>query len=128
METNDTQEKTTNNIPDENFIYSEDPYTFRVRGEANHSDPGREPTDPHKLSRAILHAMRESEYVRILSVGPKALNITMQAFRLAAQEVESRTNGSCLVCRQAEYDAIVGNNKTKGTCTRIFGIPIKYAL
>jgi hypothetical protein len=52
----------------------------------------------------------------------------MKAFILAANEVESRTNGAVLVCRQAEYEAIVNNKKTKGVCTRIFGIPIKYTL
>jgi hypothetical protein len=125
----ETIEKTEEQkLNDEKFIYHDDENTLRVRGEAINAESGREPTDPHKLSRAILHVLKNSEYVRILSVGPKALNITMQAFRLAAQEAESRTNGAVLVCRQSEYDAIIGNNKTKGTCTRIFGIPIKFAL
>lgn len=114
---------------DEKFIFSNDPYTLRVRGgDVDPNNPERKPTDPNGLSRAILHVLGKSEYVRILSVGPKALSIVMQAFRLAAQEAESRTNGAVLVCRQSEYEAIIGNNKTKGVCTRVFGIPIKYTL
>jgi stage V sporulation protein SpoVS len=127
METTEKQEP-IQTVSDEKFIYSDDPNTLRVRGDANISAPGRESTDPHKLSRAILYVLKNSEYVRILSVGPKALSITMQAFRLASQEAESRTNGAVLVCRQSEYEANVGGNRTKGTCTRIFGIPIKFAL
>lgn len=115
---------------EEKFLFSDDPYTLRVRGgDFDPINPNKSPTDPTKLSRAILHVLRNgSEYVRILSVGPKALNIVMKAFRLAAQEAESRTNGAVLVCRQSEYEAIIGGNKTKGVCTRIFGISIKYAL
>jgi len=42
--------------------------------------------------------------------------------------VESRTNGAVLVCRQSEYEAIIADKKTKGICTRVFGITIKEAL
>lgn len=121
--------KKTENSDDEKFTFADDPYTLRVRGgEVNPDFPDKKPTDPVALSRAILHVISEHEYVRILSVGPIALNIVMKAFRLAAQAAESRTNGAVLVCRQSEYEAIVGKNKTKGICTRIFGIPIKYTL
>lgn len=114
---------------DEKFIFSNDPFTLRVRGgEIDPNDPSKKPTDPNALSRAILHVLGKSEYVRVLSVGPKALYIVMKAFRLAASEAESRTNGAVLVCRQSEYEAIIGSNKTKGICSRIFGIPIKYTL
>ena len=112
---------------DEKFIFPNDPNTLRVRGGGD-LESEKAPTDPVKLSRAILHVLGQNEYVRILSVGPKALTITMKAFRLAAQEAESRTNGAVLVCRQSEYEAIVADKKTKGVCTRIFGIPIKYTL
>lgn len=114
---------------DEKFVLSNDPYTLKVRGgDYDPEHPEKKPTDPMALSRAILHVLGKNEYVRIISVGPKALNIVMKAFRLAANEAESRTNGAVLVCRQAEYDAIIGTNKTKGVCTRIFGIPVKYTL
>ena len=114
---------------DERFIFADDPNTLRVRGALLESDGNsKKPTDPVALSRAILHILGKSEYVRILSVGPNALSITMKAFRLAANAAESRTNGAVLVCRQSEYEAIIANKKTKGICTRIFGIPIKYTL
>ena len=114
---------------DERFIFKDDPQTLRVRGgDFNPDQPNKKPTDPVALSRAILHVLGQNEFVRILSVGPKALNITMKAFRLASQEAESRTNGAVLVARQSEYEAVVADKKTKGVCTRIFGIPIKYCL
>jgi hypothetical protein len=114
---------------DERFIFPDDPNTLRVRGgDYDPEKPEKKPTDPVALSRAILHVLGKNEYVRILSVGPKALSIVMKAFRLAASEAESRTNGAVLVCRQSEYEAIIANKKTKGVCTRIFGIPIKNAL
>ena len=114
---------------DERFIFADDPNTLRVRGALLESDGNsKKPTDPVALSRAILHILGKSEYVRILSVGPNALSIAMKAFRLAANAAESRTNGAVLVCRQSEYEAIIANKKTKGICTRIFGIPIKYTL
>jgi stage V sporulation protein SpoVS len=114
---------------DERFIFPGDPNTLKVRGgDFDPERPDKKPTDPVALSRAILHVLGKNEYVRILSVGPKALNIAMKAFRLAASEAESRTNGAVLVCRQSEYEAIIANKKTKGLCTRIFGIPIKNAL
>ena len=121
--------KITENSSDEKFMFENDPCTLRVRGgDVDPGNPNKKPTDPHALSRSILHVLGSQEYVRILSVGPKALNIVMKAFRLAAQEAESRTNGAVLVCRQSEYEAIIADKKTKGICTRIFGIPIKNAL
>jgi hypothetical protein len=117
------------NQNDEKFVLANDNFTLKVRGgDFDPENPDKKPTDPVALSRAILHVLGKNEYVRIISVGPKALNIVMKAFRLAANEAESKTNGAVLVCRQAEYDAIVGTNKTKGICTRIFGIPVKYTL
>lgn len=129
----DTNEKNilieNNHCNDEKFIFADDPNTLRVRGGVYDPEkPDKKPTDPVALSRAILHVLGKSEYVRILSVGPNALAIVMRAFRLAALEAESRTNGAVLVCRQSEYEAIIANKKTKGICTRIFGIPIKYTL
>ena len=114
---------------DEKFTFPGDTLTLKVRGgDFNPDMPERKPTDPVALSRAILHVLGKNEYVRILSVGPKALTIAMKAFRIASSEAESRTNGAVLVCRQSEYEAIIANKKTKGVCTRIFGIPIKNAL
>ena len=128
MSTDNEKNNTLVTNSDEKYAFN-DPHTLRVRGgEVDPNNPNKRPTDPVPLSRAILHALTESEYVRILSVGPKALSITMRAFRLAAQEAESRTNGAVLVCRQSEYDALIDNKKTKGICTRIFGIPVKYTL
>lgn len=103
----------------ENIIY--DPCTLKVRG-------GEKPTDSIALSRSILHVLSAQDHVSLLSVGPKAHDIVMRAFRLASKETESRTNGAVLVCRQAEYEAVIANKKTKGICTRIFGISIKSAL
>ena len=106
-----------------------DARTLRARGgDANDPDPRKRPTDPVGLSRSILHVLKENEYVRVLSVGPTALNAVMSAFRLASREVESLTNGSVLVCRQSEYTAEIGGKKAKGISTRIFEINIKFAL
>jgi len=103
--------------------------TLRARGgDSNDPDPHKRPTDPVGLSRSILHVLKENEYVRVLSVGPTALNAVMSAFRLASREVESLTNGSVLVCRQSEYTAEIGGKKAKGISTRIFAINIKFAL
>lgn len=95
--------------------------TLRVKG-------GTSPTDPGKLSRSILHVLKEHDHVKIMAVGPIANEITLRAFRMASKEVEDRTKGSVLVCRQSEYTAKIGENNTTGVCTRIFGVPIKYAL
>ena len=116
-----TNEKTKNN--------TNDPRILKARGgDPNAEDPLKRPTDPVGLSRSILHVLKEHEYVRILSVGPTALNSIMTAFRLASREIESLTNGSVLVCRQSEYNAEVAGKKTKGISTRIFAIDIKFAL
>jgi stage V sporulation protein SpoVS len=126
---NDNILKHNESSTDEKFIFSNEPFTLKVRGgEVDPRRPDKKPTDHVALSRAILHVLGKNEYVRILSVGPIALNIVMKAFRLASKEIESRTNGAVLVCRQSEYEAMIGSNKTKGVCTRIFGIPIKNAL
>ena len=106
-----------------------DARTLRARGgDSNDPDPHKRPTDPVGLSRSILHVLKENEYVRVLSVGPTALNAVMSAFRLASREVESLTNGSVLVCRQSEYTAEIGGKKAKGISTRIFAINIKFAI
>ena len=106
-----------------------DARTLRARGgDSNDPDPHKRPTDPVGLSRSILHVLKENEYVRVLSVGPTALNAVMSAFRLASREVESLTNGSVLVCRQSEYTAEIGGKKAKGISTRIFAINIKFEL
>ena len=106
-----------------------DERTLRARGgDPNDPDPKRRPTDPVGLSRSILHVLKDNEYVRILSVGPAAMNSVMTAFRLASREVEGLTNGSVLVCRQSEYTAEIGGKKAKGISTRIFAINIKFAL
>ena len=131
MDTNNEKEILIENNSEvnEKFIFADDAFTLRVRGGVYDPEkPSKKPTDPVALSRAILHVLRKNEYVKVESVGPNALVIAMKAFILAASEVESRTNGAVLVCRQAEYEAIVNNKKTKGVCTRIFGIPIKYTL
>jgi stage V sporulation protein SpoVS len=118
---------------DEKFLFNDQTQiqrvTLKVRGgEFDPAKPDKKPTDPNKLASAILKVLSKEDHVRILSVGPRALNIAMQAFRIAAQEVESRTNGAVLVCRQSEYEAIIADKKTKGICTRVFGITIKEAL
>lgn len=106
-----------------------DPRTLKAKGgDANDPDETRRPTDPVGLSRSILHVLKNHDYVRILSVGPPALSSVMSAYRLASRDIESLTNGSVLVCRQSEYSAEIGGKKTKGICTRIFAIDIKFAL
>lgn len=106
-----------------------DPCTLRARGGTfDDPDPLKRPTDPVGLSRSVLHVLSEHNYVRVLSVGSISLQQVMTAFRIAAQEVESRTQGVVLVARQSEYTADVGNKRAKGVCTRIFAIPIQYAL
>lgn len=102
---------------------SGDPYTLRAKG-------GEEPTDARGLATSILHVLAQNEEgtCKVQSVGPKALNIVMTAFRMASEVAERRTQGAVLVMRQSEYDAEIGGNKAKGVCTRIFSIPIKYAI
>ncbi len=105
-----------------------DAQTLRAKGgDPNSDDPKRRPTDPLGLSRSILHVLEKHEYVRVMSVGPTALASVMAAFRLAAREIESLTHGSVLVARQSEYTAEINGKPTKGICTRIFAIPIKFA-
>ena len=105
-----------------------DPQTLRAKGGDPHNDdPARRPTDPVGLSRSIMHVLEKHEYVRVLSVGPTALNSVMAAFRLASREIEGRTHGAVLVNRQSEYTAEIDGKPTKGICTRIFAVPIKFA-
>ncbi len=126
MEINDEPVNTINNDKPKKMS---DPRTLKAKGgDPNDSDMSRRPTDPVGLSRSILHVLKDHEYVRILSVGPTALSSVMSAFRLASRDIESLTNGSVLVCRQSEYSAEIGGKKTKGICTRIFAIDIKFAL
>lgn len=107
----------------------EDPCTLRARGGSfDDPDPSKRPTDPVGLSRSVLHVLSDHNHVRVLSVGSTSLQQVMTAFRIAAQEVECRTQGVVLVARQSEYTANVGNKRAKGVCTRIFAIPIQYAL
>jgi hypothetical protein len=106
-----------------------DPCVLRARGgQFDDPDPSKRPTDPVGLSRSILHVLSEHNYVRVLSVGSTSLQQVMTAFRIAAKDVESRTQSVILVARQSEYIADVGNKRAKGVCTRIFAIPIQYAL
>jgi stage V sporulation protein SpoVS len=116
-------------LDNEKVKSQKDPRVLKVRGgDPNDADESRRPTDPVGLSRSILHVLKEHDYVKILSVGPTALNVTMTAFRFASREVESLTNGSVLVNRQTEYYAEINGKRTKGVCTRIFAIDIKAAL
>lgn len=126
MELNDEPVCTVNT---EKHKKMSDPRTLKAKGgDPNDPDDTRRPTDPVGLSRSILHVLKNHDYVRILSVGPTALSSVMSAYRLASRDIESLTNGSVLVCRQSEYSAEIGGKKTKGICTRIFAIDIKFAL
>jgi stage V sporulation protein SpoVS len=122
-------EEPVNIVPNEKSKKIHDPRTLKARGgDPNDPDELKRPTDPIGLSRSVLHVLKDHEYVRILSVGPTALNAVMTAFRLASRDIESLTNGSVLVCRQSEYTAEIAGKKAKGICTRIFAIDIKFAL
>lgn len=100
-----------------------DPYTLRVKG-------GDNPTDPTGLSLSIIHVLSQNQnaFVNLESVGPKALVSVMTAFRLAAEIIQRRTDATVLVLRQSEYTATVSGQRTQGLRTRIFAIPIKYAI
>jgi len=110
-----------NEINDDTKMKSNDPQVLRAKG-------GETPTDPIGLSQSIIHVLKEYDHVKILSVGPTALNSVMAAFRIASIEVATHTNGSVLVCRQSEYTAEINGKKAKGVSTRIFAIDIKHAL
>lgn len=139
---NEVKFKSAEKKQDENFVYAQaqennqkDKFTIRVKSGGDPNNPNNKPTNPKGLARSVLHVLKqfdsetkEGGYVRVLSVGSPSLTIVMEAFRLASQEVESRTNGSVLVLRQSEYTANIGGKKARGICTRIFGIPIKYAV
>jgi hypothetical protein len=108
--------------------WKKDPYTLRVKGgDPNDPDEKRRPTDAVGLSRSILHVLKNNEdtYVKLLSVGPIALNIAMKAFRIASTEIEQKQHSSGLVIRQSEYSAEINGKHTKGICTRIFPVPTK---
>jgi hypothetical protein len=113
----------------EEQLSEKDPQTIRVRGgDPGSTDPSKRPTRPEGLARSILHVLKDYDYVKVLSVGPKALNTTMSAFRLAKNQATSVLDGHVLVCTQSEYVAYIGGKPTKGVCTRVFPIPIKYAV
>jgi hypothetical protein len=115
------KDKNMNEIIDEIKPPKNDPQVLRAKG-------GDSPTDPIGLSQSIIHVLKEFDHVKVLSVGPTALNSVMAAFRIASIEVTTHTNGSVLVCRQSEYTAEINGKKAKGVSTRIFAIDIKYAL
>ena len=105
-----------------------DPQIVRVRGgDPEDADPKKRPTPPSALSRSILHVLKDFEWVDLESVGPKALSIVCEAFRLADLEVAKRAAGVVLVMRQKEYTADIGGRKTRGIRTRIFAIKIQHA-
>lgn len=106
-------------------------YELRVRGgDADSVDEKQRPTNPVGLARSIIHVLQQNEnpYVVLKSVGPKALQSAMTAFRIASEMFEKRTKGFVLVVRQHEYVAEVNGKRTKGIATRIFPIPVKEAL
>ena len=103
--------------------------TLRVKGgDWNNPDISKRPTDPKGLSLSILHVLSNKGCVNVKSVGNVALGITMKAFRLAAEEVASKTSATVLVIRQTEYDVFINDKKFTGINTRIFPIPTKNAL
>lgn len=108
--------------------WKKDPYTLRVKG-GNQNDPDekKRPTDPVGLSRSILHVLKNNEdgYVKLLSVGPTALYITMKAYRIAAVDIDRHSTGIRLAITQSEYLAEINQKTTKGICTRVFAIPVK---
>jgi hypothetical protein len=110
--------------------WKKDPFTLRVKGGNPDSGSEYKPTDAVGLSRSILHVLSSNEdrYCKLLSVGPIALGIAMKAYRIAKEEIETKTDGVALVIRQSEYTAEINGKSTKGICTRIFSIPIKYAV
>lgn len=121
----DIVNKISNNSDTDDFI-------IRVRGgDINSEDESKRPTNPMKLALSILRALNKNPegYVKVNSVGPKALNVTMKSFRIASNILAKRTTGVVLVLRQSEYTADLGENKkATGICTRIFPVPTKYAL
>lgn len=130
MESKNNEMINNENNNSKNESWKKDPYTLRVRGgNPNEADNTKKPTDPLGLSRSILHVLAENEdgYVRLLSVGDRALHIAMRAFRIAAEEIEAKQHGAILVVRQSEYMAEINGTLTRGICTRIFAIPVKDA-
>jgi hypothetical protein len=111
-----------------NEDWKRDGFTLRVRGSGFEGDT-KKATDPVGLSRSILHVLNNNDdgYVKLMSVGPTALNIALKAFRIASDEIERKTDGAVLVIRQSEYITEINGRSSKGICTRIFAIPIKYA-
>ena len=99
-------------------IIDKDPCLIRVKSTTN----------PEGLSRSILHVLKEYDYVKVHSVGQKALSITMAAHRLAKSRIADIESGVVLVCTQSEYVARIDDKPTRGLATRMFYIPIKYAL
>ena len=125
-----SNELNNNEEPKKEETWKKDGYTLRVKGgNPGDIDDSKRPTDPLGLSRSILHVLNSNEdgYVKLLSVGPVALNIAMKSYRIAKHEIESRTDAVRLVCSQTEYVAEINGKGTKGICTRIFAIPMKDA-
>lgn len=97
---------------------TKDPRLIKVKGTTN----------PEGLARSILHVLKDHDYAKVNSVGPKALSVTMFAYRLARGRIQEIESGAVLVCAQSEYVARVDDKPTRGLSTRMFCIPIKYAL
>lgn len=113
----------------ETSVPAKDPKAIRVRaGDPKSDNPDKKPTNPEGLARSILHVLEQYDYVQVYSVGPHALNITLSGYRSAKERFAKALDGWVLVCTQSEYAANVGGKTTLGICTRIYPIPIKYAL
>jgi stage V sporulation protein SpoVS len=122
---NDNVKNVVNAITDD---WKVDEFTIRVRGGDENSV--KKPTDPMGLALSILRVLEKNNeaYVKVNSVGVKALNITMKAFRIASNIISKRSTGVVLVMRQSEYTADLGDRTAQGICTRVFPIPTKYAI
>ncbi|MBS1722399.1 MAG: hypothetical protein JSS66_05270 [Armatimonadetes bacterium] len=108
---------------------AKDPQAIRVRaGDPKSTDPDKKPTNPEGLARSILRVLEKHEYVQVYSVGPHALNITMAGYRCAKERFAKVLDGWVLICTQSEYVADIGGKPTLGVCTRMYPVPIKYAL
>jgi hypothetical protein len=101
--------------------WKDDGHTLRVKG-------GDKVTDPVGLSRSILHVMEGNPtecYVKVLSVGPVALNIVLKAYRIAQSVIKNSTDGTILAITQSEYFTDIDGTKARVVCTRIFPISTK---
>jgi len=86
------------------------------------------PTSPVGLSRSMLHVLNEHGFVELLSVGAKSLDIAVSAYKLANIEIKKRHSGIVLVCAHTEDQAMIGDDKTRRTITRVFPIKTKYVV